>query len=37
MAIDKIRPSLSKEVMNSYEDFLKRFESNEKERLTYMG
>jgi transitional endoplasmic reticulum ATPase len=37
MAIDKIRPSLSKEVMNSYDDFLKRFESTEKERLTYMG
>jgi transitional endoplasmic reticulum ATPase len=36
-AMKKIRPSLSKEVMNSYEGFLKRFETKEMEKLAYMG
>ncbi len=36
-AMKKIRPSLSKEVMKSYGGFLKRFETKEMEKLTYMG
>jgi transitional endoplasmic reticulum ATPase len=36
-AMKKVRPSVDKGVEESYERFLKRFETKELEKLTYMG
>lgn len=36
-AMKKVRPSITKEVKKSYEHFLKRYETLELEKLTYVG
>ncbi|MEE8402445.1 MAG: CDC48 family AAA ATPase [Candidatus Hydrothermarchaeaceae archaeon] len=36
-AVKKIRPSVTKDVKESYENFLKRYETRELEKLTYVG
>ena len=36
-AMNKIRPSITEKVIESYEGFLKRYETRELEKLSYVG